>query len=339
MKAAAYRGDVDHFIDSAIYEGWVAHSGYGALYIGNAFVMLDSNLNNHRGGYKIMHVNVPNRGADTIYFKNFSNWYVADSIHRADSTVHFDVPFDPLPLHNMGDSTWEYRGDRHYLFDTTSVGNYRAVFRMDTVTITVTIPGDWDVTTNTPLFAWGRSGGITNFTGWSDDNPNLQTGWSRVINGTGGDSTNEGIFHSTGRTFEVVTGQYDVWSLDYSQYLGHYPPDSDMAVNFTIYGRVDSLHRAAVIQSEPPTGNGVVLELDQQQSSLNAKFYLPNFEGNLRLDIYDMIGRDVASLPIAYCSAGWNQRSMITTSLPAGSYICRLSGGEQPASARFDLIK
>src|SRR5207244_989448 len=134
-------------------------------------------------------------------------------------------------------------------------------------------------------------GGGKSRSGWSFDQKNFQSGYSRVIDGSGGDTLNEGIFHSQGRTFTIQTVQYDVWSWDYSKHLGHCPPDSLMGVNFTVFGRVDSTHWADVKRTPIEGTNASKVIVDQRKSFLEISFYIPKPSEHVRLDFYDILGR------------------------------------------------
>ncbi len=80
------------------------------------------------------------------------------------------------------------------------------------------------------------------------------------------------------------------------------------------------------------------------RSSVTLRYQLAT-TGEARLDIYDITGRLVKSLPQGIVSAGavrtftWDGSDQLGRKVTAGVYFCRLTAGEKHKSIRFILIK
>ncbi len=183
-----------------------------------------------------------------------------------------------------------------------------------------------DTSTISPLFAWGRSGKMVEKSGWNGGWPtNWQTGWSRVISGTGGNDNNEGIFHSHSRTFSVMTYQYDVWTHNNSaggpgEYLGHFPPDSMMGVNFSVFGRMRPEFQSGTKLRKSINSS---LSIQSENNNVTVRFIADGKPGMITLEIYDILGRLIASVPAQQLFEGENEIHC-QCQLTSGTYVARV---------------
>jgi hypothetical protein len=60
---------------------------------------------------------------------------------------------------------------------------------------------------------------------------------------------------------------------------------------------------------------------------------------HVRLELYDLLGRRVASLVDERLSAGWHERSLDAAGLSGGTYVARLTAGSHAATQRITLIR
>lgn len=67
-------------------------------------------------------------------------------------------------------------------------------------------------------------------------------------------------------------------------------------------------------------------------------FGLPE-SGNIRLAVYDILGREIAVLAEGTYSAGWHQVRFDATGLATGMYLYRLSVGDRAQIRRMLLVK
>jgi hypothetical protein len=323
LKASAWRHDLDRIAHSKI-NFWRPLSGWGHLDIGKAFQMLDPDTTAYPySGYEIRHYSF---GFDSTTFQ-VGPWTPSDSIE-----YFFNVPW------RAGVQNPKY-GERTYLLDTTNTSAYYVKLR--TISKTDTLNDIWDIADTSPLFAWGRSGSINEKSGWSYATENFQTGWSQVTNGSGGDSNNEGIFHNS-RIFTVKTVQYEVWGYvrdsGFIKYLGHFPRDSTIGVNYSVFGRVKGPFKESV--QEVPRGNSfLVVRVNQGSNTVSASFYMAQPHQNLKLEVFDILGRSLTSIPVSNAVAGWNRVSIPFSSMRSGMYICRVSGGDYSQAKSFELVK
>lgn len=329
LKASAWRGDQDRDItDSLRY--WRKYSGWGHLDVGKAFEMMDSTI-----------------GLSTTNLYTLKHFHFEDSLDYGDWSdkryYSFQICWDPSIVGNP-DIKKKY-GNWQYILNDNGTGitgmpfSYQAKVR--TVTRTVTLPHMWVIdTVSSPLFAWGRSGGIDEKSGWNFSQLNWQTGWSKVTSSTGGDTLNEGIFHSHGTTFTVVTAQYDVWgwnqdSNDYKTYIGHVPDDSLMGVNFSVFGRKDVTFQSVKKETPIQNDNITVVVSDQMYVRFTSAEDLPI----VKLELFDILGKPMFSKEYGWVGKGKNVLSISSHELPSGTYIVRLSGDSFVSSKTFQIIR
>jgi hypothetical protein len=67
-------------------------------------------------------------------------------------------------------------------------------------------------------------------------------------------------------------------------------------------------------------------------------FAIPS-DGNVSVKVYDMVGREVASLVSGYCTAGRYEIAFDGTRLPSGIYIYRIQSGAFSAVKKMQLVK
>ena len=163
------------------------------------------------------------------------------------------------------------------------------------------------------------------------------------MNGTGGDSNNEGIFHSQSKTFVIQTAQYQVWAQDtvthqFTDSLGNFPPNSLMGVNFTVFGRFDSVF-SSVEKQTPPSSTILNVQVGPRAANLTAYFFTKDGAQDANIEIFDMLGRRVVNNPEGYVEPGWNQRQLSISSLPSGVYTCKLSGSSISATKKFAIVR
>ncbi len=335
LEAAAWRGDADR--DSlTTRDTWRKISGFGHLDIGNAYRMMDTTLSIDLSNYRLYHYNIWNMKAMT-----FGDWQP-----EADTPAwYFHVPTDYLA--NGIDSLGKYR-ERSYLLNYCG-GRWSYLVKYRTVTGQMILPDSFQKTDAVPMFAWGRSGGPNAKSGWSLAQENFQSGFSSVINGTGGSAPpgplpgglEEGIFHNND-TIVVSTIQYQVWGFDtidhqYDIDLGHCPRDTSLGLNFSVFARPKIVASVA----EAANSNGNVFEILNQSGSKSivARFLLTSPQPNLRIEIYDNLGRLVGAVPRVSGQPGWNESQLPVSSLSSGIYYCRLASEHLTQSKTFSIVR
>jgi len=204
----------------------------------------------------------------------------------------------------------------------------------------------YDITSDAPLFAWGRSGGIGSKSGWSFATDNWETGWSRIADGKGGDTLGlmEGIFHSDSTTFVVITAQYDVWAFDSATqkptiHIGHIPADSMMGVNFTVFGRRNLAYSGVKQQSQSSGNQSLIVSVDLTGNLLNAQYLTNQDIEHPKMEIYDILGRLMETHTEDRANVGWNTITSPLNQLASGTYICRVSGSGFTQSKSFHILK
>jgi hypothetical protein len=329
LKASAWRGDADRSTsDSVNFRR--RKSGWGALDIGHAYEMLDSipDVSNTHNLYTLKHFHY-DTGLDT------GTWSPKIS-------YGFDICWDPKIQYT--DSFKNKFGKWQFVLNAgfgNSFYNYQA--RVRTVWKTVTLDSMWDISSDAPLFAWGRSGGIGEKSGWNFSQDNWQTGYSRVNDCTGGDTLNEGIFHSQGITFTITTAQYDVWAWSdstssYSIHVGLVPDDTMMGVNFSVFGRRNQNYSS--VKTQGKSGNETLLvSVSQDGNHINAWYYTDANIEHPKLEIYDILGRFITSFTEQHAEEGWNSMNCPVNQLLSGTYICRISGSGFTKSRSFQIIR
>ena len=258
-----------------------------------------------------------------------------------DSTAYFfNIPWSLHAIGAISNSSL----DNHHKYQLNYFGNHTIYYaKIRPVTKTIALDSIWDVNADAPLFAWGRSGGINEPSGWNMSQENFQTGWSRVTDCTGGNLLNEGIFHSQSTTFTVKTAQYDVWGYDtisraYTAYLGHCPPDSLMGVNFSVFGRKNLAHNS--VNSTADGNSSSILEVNPSVDHIEIKYFTEKGIEHPKFEIFDLLGRHITStIQGEHASQGWNTYKLNNLSLPSGSYICRVSGSSFNQSKSFHIVR
>ncbi len=322
LKASAFRPTgVNHY---------QLESAWGHLDIGHAFEMLDQ---------------TPGVSTENQYF--ISHFHFEDGLNFGtwgeEKYYWFPINWDPSIV-NPSIIKKQYKQWQYLLNDNTTgiTGipfSYKAKVR--TVAKRVLLPPMWDTTA--PLYAWGRSGGIGEKSGWSFSQTNWQTGWSRVTSTFGGDSLNESIFQPHNSKFEIITAQYDVWawnkdSNDYKTYIGHVPDDSLLGVNFTVFGRKDASF-SEVRKYTDPQKNELIVSTSTDGDKINCKLYSEVEFLKPRLEIFDILGKEVGVLNLGRIESGWNTFTYPILNLGSGAYICRISGDNCAVSKLFRVIK
>jgi len=343
LEAAATRGDADR--DTlATRNNWRPNSGFGYLDIGNAYQMMDTTLSIDSSNYRLYHYHI----WDTNQMI-FSPWTSPGDTPTLSWT--FYVPTDDLNAFGGSfnlDSLKHYR-ERPYLLNECG-GRWDYLVRYRLVTAQMILPDTFQKSDAVPMFAWGRSGGPSAKSGWSLAQENFQTGFSEVINGTGGDTPpgplpgglEEGIFHNND-TIVVQTVQYDVWGYDtingqYDIYLGHCPRDTSLGLNFSVFARPKIL-ASSVTAPLRVAGEPLDVLQDDATHSVTAYYSITSPLRNARIEIYDALGRLVASLPHVSANIGWNQTVLPASALVNGVYFCRLSGENYSQSKTFTIVK
>jgi hypothetical protein len=338
LEASAWRKDADR--DTLPSPNtWRTTSGYGHLDIGNAYTMMDSTSKLPSSHYSLYHYNI----TDTNQM-SFGPW--TPNVDSALLEWIFQVPTDSRA--NESDTLGKYRV-RSYLLNYCG-GRWIYNVRWRLVTATMVLPDTFEKSEATPMFAWGRGGGPTSKTGWSFDNENFQTGFTSVINGSGGSAPpgplpgglEEGIFHNND-TIEVQTVQYDVYGWDtsnstYDIYLGHCPQDSSLGMNFSVFAR-PKIPGESVEQSPTQNGNALEILRDGNNNSAIAYYSVSSPLHNAVIQLYDDLGRLVAFLPHVNAYEGWNQTPLPVNSLASGIYLCRVSGENYSESKTFSIVR
>ncbi|MEO8087602.1 MAG: S8 family serine peptidase [Bacteroidota bacterium] len=307
---------------------------WGHLDIGHAYQMMDQipDVMNSGNLYFLQHFHFE----DSLKFGQWSDkrYYT------------FPICWDPSVV-STDTIKKRYAKWQYILNDNHNEGGYPYSYmaKVRTVSDTVTLPPEWVIdSTNSPLFAWGRSGGIGEKSGWSFSQMNWQTGWSRVTDCTGGDTVNEGIFHNQGRTFTVVTAQYDAWgwvdsTANYTNHIGHVPDDSLLGVNFSVFGRKDLTYSGVKTYTQASGNENLLVSVSPQGDKLIARYFSEREIEHPKLEIYDMLGRFMTSFSESHADQGWNSMTCPIHQLVSGSYICRVSGSGFTQSRRFQILK
>jgi subtilisin family serine protease len=325
LKASAWRGDAYRLSDTSKQNAWTDSTGWGHLDVGKAFEMLDSDRTAYpHSGYRLFHYS----NSDTTLM-TFGAWTATPDPHDYPSTT-FAPSYDPN-MNQFPDTIHTY-GHRNY-----QIGYVAAKAQYRIVKLSVTLPDVWE-RDSIPLFAWGTSGGATSKTGWNVSAPyNFETGWTQVLNGTGWDrdSLNEGIFHNQGTTFVLRTGQ---WKLTVGSTTMIVPPDSELGVNFTVFGRLSGTSGVDIKQ---PLSSDESLTIFQNLITrmVTAKFYTDQPHEGLTLELYDVLGRQVASMPVGHINAGWSKLSYSSANLVSGMYVCRIAGSGYVLSKNFVIVR
>ncbi len=332
LKASAWRGDSDRIAHDSL-NFWRTESGWGHLDIGHTYEMMDPTPGFSTGNMYFLKYFHFDTGLDS------SNW----SRVRLNS---FQICWDSSICGFAGFKK-KFKNREYLLNDSASrQGSGRAFVynaRYRTISKTVTIDSMWDVSTDAPLFAWGRSGGLNEKSGWNYDQENWQTGWSRLTSSTGGNDLNEGIFHSQGTTFTIISVQYDVWGWSdsaqgYTNYIGHIPDDSMIGVNFSVFGR-KNLGYSTVRNVETSNNEVLLVQNENDLSKMTIRYYANNQLNRPRFEIYDILGKQLLNIPLEPASSGWNSENISYNRLPSGTYICRVVAENYTQSRAIQIIR
>jgi hypothetical protein len=60
---------------------------------------------------------------------------------------------------------------------------------------------------------------------------------------------------------------------------------------------------------------------------------------NLKLEVFDILGRSLTSIQLSNIVTGWNRVSIPSISMRSGMYICRVSGGDYSQAKSFEFVK
>jgi hypothetical protein len=363
MKASANRLDSDR-IKAGDYLNYRPKSGWGYVSAKNVFSQLDA-------GYQIHHFNVTG---------DYINDHIRDSLIVSESYAPGSF-WDTLPnghgmkcytpfmaLNNTADL--KVYKQRDYIIDDSGDGHVRfeAMFRADT--FTVQLDSAWNH--KEKLYAWGRSGQQFERSGWSLHTPdNFQIGWSRILNGWGGDSLNEGINHTYNnsvqeRTFKVITGQFYVLKIKQRRdsvgnfffdttTIGNTPADWFMGANFTVYGRslpqyLDTARDYYPVDTTdlpPDTTSHASVAMDPDhaaiatlvvnEESVSAQFVIEHY-GPTEVIIFDALGRIIGRTN-RLTTIGENSLRVQTGRLTSGTYIARIATPDGVVSRQFKVIR
>jgi hypothetical protein len=222
--------------------------------------------------------------------------------------------------------------------ESSHTGSYRATFlgsplsgiyfvRRYDVRVNVTYPRQF---LGIP-FIWGIG---LNTTGWSAVNPNYQVGYCELVPGT-----------QTSTGCQLQTYVYDVYNL-LGQHVGWYPCQvNQVSLRYKVWGipndqpttpninpKVDSDNIPLQFSLEPAYPNPF-------NNSATMKFVLPQ-ESQTTLDIYDVLGRKVATLFDGIASEG---EHLVTwragDDLGSGIYFCRLQSSENQQTQKITLLR
>ncbi len=325
LKAGAWRGDADR--DTLTSPNtWRSLSGFGFVDIGNTFIMSDSDrMTSSHSGYFLQH-----RHAAPLPLLDTGSW----------SSIQTYFLFSPpWGWYNSRTDTMEHRvyalaEDLGHGYDVRK----RVLRRSDTLS-------EYENSKKNPLFAWGRTGAHSR-SGWSfASTPNFETGWTGMTNTLGGDSAGfvEGIFVQSNGIITMQTVQYDVFAFNprtglVDSALGHFPPDSMVGVNYSVYGRTNS--PSGVSQSgSQPTSDSLQLTINRTNSTLNVNYCLSAGSSSSKVYLYDAIGREVIRVMPERSVVGWNSCPIPITSLPSGMYVCCLSSSGTYRAKAFVVTK
>ncbi len=327
LKSSTWRADTERLAHSDLAQSWVPHSGYGHLDIGHAFQMLDTNINDSPdAGYKLYHARVIAVPVlDTGAWTSFQSAFQFSPAWQQDGEGDtFAVSLIPLLPENIREG-------------------YKARSRV--LTYTITLPDSLENSDTCPLFVWGRSGGAGQPSGWNfADLPNYETGWTKVTNGLGSDpdSLMEGIFAPSDRVIHLETVQYDVYGWvdstgSYSRYYGHCPSDAQVAVNFSYFGRAKQ--PASIVQEgQNVIGDSINVSVNST-GTIMANFFSNFGLRDVKIEVFDVLGRVMAESTIGYSKAGWNSAQLSSINLPSGAYFCLVSGDDYLQVKNFLIVK
>lgn len=324
LKASAWRGDTERLAHPNLAESWVPHNGWGHLDIGHAFQMLDSNTTaSPDAGYKLYHGT-----AVAVPVLDTGAWGAFHSVEFSPPWQQ-DAEGDTFAIGMISYLPWD--ADKDY------------TARSRQLTFTVTLPDSLENSDTCPLFVWGRNGGAGQPSGWTfSTTPNYETGWTMVTNGLGGDSLMEGIFAPSDKEITLETAQWDVYGWNdstgnYTNYLGHFPRDPEVAVNFSYFGRAKKL--SSGVREGPSLGNDSMYVTIGSNGIVTANFYTNTGIQGAKIELIDVLGRVMSESTIDYAKTGWNSAQLSSINLPSGAYFCAISGDDYLQVKNFVLIK
>lgn len=130
-------------------------------------------------------------------------------------------------------------------------------------------------------------------------------------------------------------GEFTATSVRYappSPHAGRYVSDAVYLVSEMAFSRTPSeAEPEATLTFEPNYPNPFT-----SRTTFRYRISEPT---HVRLDLYDLLGRRVATLVDEPLSAGWHEASLQATGLGSGSYIARLSAGAHTETQRVTLVR
>ncbi len=131
---------------------------------------------------------------------------------------------------------------------------------------------------------------------------------------------------------------YDTADGLYDAYLGHCPRDSELGLNFSVFAR-PKIVSESVAGSVPSSCASLEVLLDPGTNSATASYNLLSPLRNAQIEVFDDLGRLVATLSHVSANPGWNEMPLPVNSLASGVYLCRLSGSELSLAKSFSIVK
>lgn len=216
-------------------------------------------------------------------------------------------------------------------------GNYKVRYRR--VTGTITLPSNkWLVSTTEPLYVWGRSGQGAN-SGFNLAQPCYQTGYTAVINGFDGNSTEFifGLRNSDGnniRTVDCLTYQYEVSRN--GVVLGTYPPLSKIQFNISAYGKETTLS-SVKLEDQHLQSIGVDIAPNPSYSKVTFNYSVREID-KVTIRITDAIGNTTFLSEPEMVEPGNYRLTLPVDSWTSGVYYCTVLGEHASAFQVFTIV-
>lgn len=245
----------------------------------------------------------------------YDDWYGAGRINAADAMAFMVAPwaFDQCAVQGGTEVSSQWR-TIEYLSDCGPIaqGTYRV--RLRELRTGMSFPVQYSQTPH----VWARGTGATQ--GWSDANPNWQTEWCGPVS-----LTTSGA--------ELKTYVHEVYTLTWG-FVGQFPcPPNEVVFAVSVLG----IPAAGLAE-----GDGTVAACAQAASGLphedalaqnepnpfdaktEIRFQMPE-PAHVSLRIYDLGGREVATLLDGELGAGYHRVAWEPGSAPDGAYVCKLA--------------
>jgi len=197
----------------------------------------------------------------------------------------------------------------------------------------INLPDNWTVDENIPLYVWGRSN-RNGKGGYDASEPNYQERYTQVISGTGGNGFIDGIIHSHSLDVEAITYQYDVYDLQ-NNYIGHIPPDDDLALNISVFGIQKPLNVKNIGNENPYK---ISLYPNPASDILYIGFELSR-PASVQIIIYDVLCNPVRTLSSEIITARLNSEKANLSGLSPGVYYCAVMISGKVYSTSFVITK